>query len=255
MPSSALKIAHSTLAQTKKEQSRIALLIDADNVPAQKIELILAEIANYGVANIRRAYGNWTNPNLGHWKKCLHEHAIHPVQQFDYTKGKNATDAALIIDAMDLLYTQNLDAFAIVSSDCDFTPLVMRILTNGLKAYGFGGGQTPAPFVQACSNFSYLENINQTSLFETVKSISSTKKTGKQLKQNTKLINFLREAIAATKEPNKWSTLSAIGIYVSKQGVFDSSDYGYAKLSALFEAIDIFELDRKPEGIYVREKK
>ncbi len=178
------------------------------------------------------------------------------MQQFDYTKGKNATDAALIIDAMDLLYTQNLDAFAIVSSDCDFTPLVMRILTNGLKAYGFGGTQTPAPFVQACSSFSYLENISQTSLPEIAKSTASgTKKTGKQLKQDTKLIIFLRNAIAETQEADQWSRLSAIGIHVKREACFDPGQYGYAKLIGLFEAIDLFEINRRPEGIYVREKK
>lgn len=113
-------------------QSKIALLIDADNAPAAKIEAIVSEIAKYGVANIRKAYDNWKSPALNAWEKCLHKHAIHPVQQFDDTKGKNATDVAMMIDAMDLLYVQQLDAFAIVSSDCDFTPLVMRILTNGL---------------------------------------------------------------------------------------------------------------------------
>lgn len=128
-------------------EAKIALLIDADNAPAAKIEAILAEIAKYGVANTRRAYGNWKNPILKPWEDNLHEFAIRPVQQFDLTKGKNATDTALIIDAMDLLYTRNLDAFAIVSSDCDFTPLVMRILTDGLKVYGFGEKKTPKPFV------------------------------------------------------------------------------------------------------------
>lgn len=262
MQSSALKIAPSTAAQPKNERVKIALLIDADNAPAHKIESILTEIAKYGVANIRRAYGNWTKPSLAAWEACLHEYAIHPVQQFDYTKGKNATDAALIIDAMDLLYTRNLDAFAIVSSDCDFTPLVMRILTNGLKAYGFGEIKTPAPFVQACSTFLYLDMAGglpaQTSVLQAAKSSEfskiGAKKTGKQLKQDTKLMVFLRGAIAATKATNEWSTMSAIGIYVSKRAAFDPSDYGYAKLSALFEAIDVFELDRKPAGIYVREK-
>src|SRR5690348_5247530 len=131
----------------QQSESNIALLIDADNAPASKIVAILSVIAKYGVANIRRAYGNWKSPSLKSWEECLHEYAIRPIQQFDYTKGKNATDAALIIDAMDLLYTQRLDAFAIVSSDSDFTPLVMRILTSGLKVYGFGEKKTSLPFV------------------------------------------------------------------------------------------------------------
>ena len=142
----------------QQSESKIALLIDADNAPASKIEAILSEIAKYGVANVRRAYGNWKSQNIKSWEECLHEYAIRPVQQFDYTKGKNATDAAMIIDAMDLLYTQQLDAFAIVSSDSDFTPLVMRILTNGLKVYGFGETKTPLPFVRACSTFLYFRD-------------------------------------------------------------------------------------------------
>ncbi|QSA95973.1 NYN domain-containing protein [Methylococcus sp. EFPC2] len=139
--------------------AKIALLIDADNSPATKIDIILAELAKYGVANIRQAYGNWKNPNLKPWENVLHEYAIRPIQQFAYTKGKNATDIALVIDAMDLLYSQRLDAFCIVSSDSDFTPLIMRILTNGLKVYGFGEKKTPLPFVKACSRFVYLEAL------------------------------------------------------------------------------------------------
>src|SRR5574338_997599 len=139
--------------------TRIALLIDADNSPAAKIDLILSEIAKYGVANIRRAYGNWKSSSLKSWEAVLHEYAIRPIQQFDYSKGKNASDIALIIDAMDLLYTQKLDAFCLASSDSDFTPLVMRIRANGLKVLGFGEKKTPEPFVNACSRFLYLENL------------------------------------------------------------------------------------------------
>ena len=246
----------------KPSQLNIALLIDADNAPADKIESILTEIAKHGVANIRRAYGNWTKPNLKHWQACLHEYAIRPVQQFDYTKGKNATDAALIIDAMDLLYTRKLDAFAIVSSDCDFTPLVMRILTNGLKAYGFGESKTPSPFVRACSTFLYLETIDQTSELEAnqistdaAKNTSGMRKAGKLLKQDTKLMNLLRGAIASTKELDEWARLSAIGVHIKNQASFDARNYGYAKLSNLFEAIDTFETCRKPKGVYVRCRK
>jgi len=125
--------------------ARIALLIDADNAPAAKIDVILAELAKYGVANVRRAYGNWTKPGLKRWSDQLHEYAIRPVQQFDLTKGKNATDVSIVIDAMDLLYTSQLQAFAIVSSDSDFTPLVMRIRERGLEVYGFGEKKTPEP--------------------------------------------------------------------------------------------------------------
>jgi uncharacterized protein (TIGR00288 family) len=239
----------------QQSESKIALLIDADNAPASKIEAIVSEIAKYGVANIRRAYGNWKSPVLKAWEECLHEYAIRPVQQFDYTKGKNATDAAMIIDAMDLLYTQQLDAFAIVSSDCDFTPLVMRILTNGLKVYGFGEKKTPLPFVYACSTFLYLETIDQAvNSEETSKVSASVKKTGKELKQDTKLISLLRGAISSTLDDDGWSNLAEIGGHIANQTSFDPRNYGYAKLSGLFEAIDLFEIQRKNRAVYVRSK-
>jgi len=240
----------------QQSESKIALLIDADNAPASKIDAILSEIAKYGVANVRKAYGNWKSPNLKGWEDCLHEYAIHPVQQFDYTKGKNATDAALIIDAMDLLYTQRLDAFAIVTSDCDcdFTPLVMRILTNGLKVYGFGEKKTPPPFVYACSTFLYLETIDQTVDSETSKISASAKKTGKELKQDTKLMNLLRSAVSNTQDDDGWSILAQVGSHISNQTSFDPRNYGYAKLSGIFEAIDLFEIQRKNKAIFVRSK-
>jgi uncharacterized LabA/DUF88 family protein len=238
----------------QQSESKIALLIDADNAPASKIDAILSELAKYGVANIRKAYGNWKNPGLKAWEECLHEYAIQPIQQFDYTKGKNATDAALIIDAMDLLYTQKLDAFAIVSSDCDFTPLVMRILTNGLKVYGFGEKKTPLPFVYACSTFLYLETLDQNSDSEVLKVAVSIKKTGKELKQDTKLINLLRSAVSNTENDDGWSRLSQVGGHIANHTSFDSRNYGYRKLSELFEAIDLFEIQRINKLIYVRNK-
>ncbi len=235
-------------------ESKIALLIDADNAPASKIDAILSEIAKYGVANIRKAYGNWKNPKLKGWEACLHEYAIHPVQQFDYTKGKNATDAALIIDAMDLLYTQKLDAFAIVSSDCDFTPLVMRILTSGLKVYGFGEKKTPLPFVYACSTFLYLETIDQAIDPETSKVPDPVKKTGQELKQDTKLMNLLRGAVSSTQDDDGWSSLAEVGAHIANQASFDPRNYGYAKLSGIFDVIDLFESQRKNKVVYVRSK-
>jgi uncharacterized protein (TIGR00288 family) len=239
----------------QQSESKIALLIDADNASASKIEAIISEIAKYGVANVRRAYGNWKSQSLKAWEECLHEYAIRPVQQFDYSKGKNATDAAMIIDAMDLLYTQHLDAFAIVSSDCDFTPLVMRILTNGLKVYGFGEKKTPLPFVYACSTFLYLETIDQSSSSEEPSKVStSIKKTGKELKQDTKLISLLRGAISSTLDDDGWSSLAEVGGHIANQASFDPRNYGYAKLSGLFEAIDLFEVERRNKTVYVRKK-
>jgi uncharacterized protein (TIGR00288 family) len=239
----------------QQSESKIALLIDADNAPASKIEAIVSELAKYGVANIRKAYGNWKSPTLKAWEQCLHEYAIRPVQQFDYTKGKNATDAAMIIDAMDLLYSQQLDAFAIVSSDCDFTPLVMRVLTNGLKVYGFGEKKTPLPFVYACSTFLCLETIDQAVISEETSKINaSAKKTGKELKQDTKLISLLRSAVSSTLDDDGWSNLGAIGGHIANQASFDPRNYGYVKLSGLFEAIDLFEIQRKDMAVYVRSK-
>lgn len=241
----------------QQSESKIALLIDADNAPASKIEAIVSEIAKYGVANIRKAYGNWKSANLKAWEECLHEYAIRPVQQFDYTKGKNATDAAMIIDAMDLLYTQKLDAFAIVSSDSDFTPLVMRILTNGLKVYGFGEKKTPLPFVYACSTFLYLETIDQsiTSDDDEQKSATSARKPGKELKQDTKLMNLLRSTVTSTLDDDGWASLAIIGGHIKNQASFDSRNYGYANLSGLFEAIDLFEVKRRNKAVYVRHKR
>ncbi len=140
-------------------QPRIALLIDADNAPASKIDVILAELAKVGVVNIRRAYGNWKKDGLKGWEAVLHEYAIRPIQQFDYSKGKNATDIGMVIDAMDLLYTDQPEAFGIVSSDSDFTPLVMHLKAKGAQVFGFGAKKTPMPFANACSRFLYLENL------------------------------------------------------------------------------------------------
>ena len=144
-----------------EQVARIALLIDADNSPSSKIDVILAELAKIGVANIRRAYGNWKKDGLRGWEAVLHEYAIRPVQQFDYSKGKNATDMSMVIEAMDLLYTDRPEAFGIVSSDSDFTPLVMHLKAKGAQVYGFGAKKTPLPFVNACSRFLYLENLGQ----------------------------------------------------------------------------------------------
>ena len=142
-----------------ERQARIALLIDADNSPSSKIDVILAELAKLGVVNVRRAYGNWKKDGLKGWESVLHEYAIRPIQQFDYSKGKNATDMGMVIDALDLLYTDEPDAFGIVSSDSDFTPLVMHLKAKGAQVFGFGAKKTPMPFVNACSRFLYLENL------------------------------------------------------------------------------------------------
>ena len=248
------------------QDTNIALLIDADNSPASKIEEILDELANYGVINIRRAYGNWKSPHLKGWEAVLHEFAIQPMQQFAYTKGKGATDAAMIIDAMDLLYTKSLDGFCLVSSDSDFTPLVMRIRANGLKVFGFGEKKTPEPFVNACSKFLYLENLGNLEPTPTPPAEAQeaakappppqpAKLSAKELKGNTRLVSMLRKSVEAAADEEGWAGLGAVGQHISKQASFDSRNYGYAKLKDLFQAIGLFEMRTKDKSIYVRDKK
>ncbi len=247
-------------------ESRIALLIDADNSPASKIDEILDELANHGVINIRRAYGDWKSRHLKAWEGVLHEYAIQPMQQFAYTKGKNATDAAMIIDAMDLLYTKQLDGFGIVSSDSDFTPLVMRIRANGLKVFGFGEKKTPSPFVSACSKFLYLETLGapaepdaktpaEADSAQASPKAVSTRLGAKELKSDTRLVTLLRKAVEAGADDEGWASLGAIGQHISKQASFDSRNYGYAKLKDLYQAIGLFDIQAKDKGVYVRDKR
>lgn len=230
------------------EEINIALFIDADNSPAKSAQKIFSELARYGKVNIRRAYGNWRSDNLKSWGEVLHEHAIQPIQQYDLTKGKNATDMAMTIAIMDILYTKHVDTFCIVTSDCDFTPLATRIREEGKRVIGFGRRKTtPPPFVNACSNFLYLEDDppEETGSSEKKNPTAETKITGPQLRQDTKLMNLIREAIAAGSDDEGWTNLSAVGTHISNHASFDSRNYGYAKLSALIEAIGMFELRSK----------
>lgn len=216
----------------------IALLIDADNAPAGKVEFIIAELATWGAVNIRRAYGNWKSEKLKGWAEVLHEYAIQPVQQFDLVKGKNATDMAMLVDAMDILYTKGVGTFCLVSSDCDFTPLVLRLRADGKQVIGFGGQKTPLPFVNSCSRFLYLDEDPKQEAVRKEKA-----KDPKQLKSDAKLIKLLRTAVEATANEDGWAKLGAVGSHISNQGSFDSRNYGFGKLSDLFKAIDFFEVD------------
>lgn len=210
---------------------RIALLIDADNVSHTNIAAMLAELSKYGTANIRRAYGDWGSGGLKGWKAKLHEFAIRPIQQFSYSTGKNATDIALVIDAMELLYTQKLDAFCIASSDADFTPLVMQLKANGHDVYGFGARKTPEPFVNACSTFLYLEGLDEVgeeqpgakpsakpvakanaetaAKADTVKAAKTSAK--KSVAQDTKLVTILRGAVQASARDYGWAPMAQLG--------------------------------------------
>ena len=225
----------------------IAMLIDADNSPAKSIQNILSELARHGKVNIRRTYGNWTSSNLKGWTAVLQEHAIQPIQQYDYSKGKNATDIAMTIDAMDILYTKQVDGFCIVTSDCDFTPLVTRILSDGKSVIGFGERKTPSAFVNACSTFLYLDD-------EAEKQIKKYSKN--ELKGDTKLITLIREAISGTMNDDGWAKLSKVGSHISNRASFDSRNYGYSRLSDLIDATGLFEIRRdEHQHFEVRDKR
>ncbi len=230
-------------------EKRLALLIDADNAPASKIDRILGEVARHGAANVRRAYGNWKSPHLKAWEATLHTYAIRPIQQFAYTSGKNASDMAMVIDAMDLLYARNLDAFAIVSSDADFTPLVMRILTEGVKVYGFGEKKTPEPFVNACSQFTYVEGLVEP---DAGNEPAAQATSVKPLRGDSRLVQMLRSAVDAAAGDDGWAHLSAVGTQISNQASIDPRNYGYRKLSDLIDATGLFDVRRTNQVVHIR---
>lgn len=252
---------------------RIALLIDAENVPHSKIADILAELSKYGTANIRRAYGDWASAGLKNWKDKLHDFAIRPIQQFSYSTGKNATDIALVIDAMELLYTQELDAFCLASSDADFTPLVMQLKANGHEVYGFGERKTPAPFVNACTAFLYLDTLDEPLVAaapmepatkpkakakaeDKAKPAPVAKPASKPLSQDTKLVTVLRGAVEATAREDGWAAMSAAGLAARRQAPIDPRNYGVRNFTALFEATGLFDIARLENGqSYVADKR
>ncbi|RJO63225.1 MAG: NYN domain-containing protein [Myxococcales bacterium] len=265
-----------------EKQPNIALLIDADNSPASKIDVILAELAKVGVTNIRRAYGNWKKDGLKGWEAVLQEYAIRPIQQFDYSKGKNATDMGMVIDAMDLLYTDQPEAFGIVSSDSDFTPLVMHLKAKGSQVFGFGAKKTPKPFVNACTRFLYLENLGQAAGPEKPMrptKASSGRKSGEAskdethaasepapdsapirlgtaaLKQDARLVSLLRNVVESAAGEDGWAPLGSVGQQIGNQASFDPRNYGYRKLIDLIEATQLFELDRRGSQLVLRDKR
>lgn len=239
------------------EDKRIALLIDCDNVSHNSIEGVLEELAKYGMVNVRHAHGDWNSPSLSGWIERLHPHAIRPMQQFAYTKGKNATDSAMIIDAMDLLYSQNVDAFALMTSDSDFTPLVLRILESGLPVYGFGEKKTPKPFVDACSPFIYTENLvtEKEDKPSVVKKPAS--KDRNKLKGDTSLMKLLRTAVEQTSEDDNWAHMSKVAHYISNNSSFSAINYGYKKLGDLIKATELFEVEMRNDGtaMYIKDSR
>lgn len=237
------------------ERKRIALLIDCDNVSHNSIEGVLEELAKHGMVNVRHAHGDWKSQSLSGWIDRLHPHAIRPMQQFAYTKGKNATDAAIIIDAMDLLYSNNVDAFALMTSDSDFTPLVLRILESGLPVYGFGETKTPQPFVDACSTFIYTENIVAQKEEKSENHKQPLKKNRNELSKDTALVKLLRTAVEQTSEDDGWAHLSKVGHYISNNSSFSSINYGYKKLGDLIRASELFDVEMRKDGtaMYIKD--
>ena len=240
-----------------EKTQRIALLIDCDNVSHDSIEGVLEEIAKYGKVTVRHAHGDWKSQNLSGWVEKLHPNAIRPLQQFAYTAGKNATDSAMIIDAMDLLYSKTVDAFALMTSDSDFTPLVMRILESGMPVYGFGEKKTPLPFVNACSQFIYTENLAKSPDETKDNGNTKTKKSRNELRGDTALVNLLRTAVEQSSGDDGWSHMGQVGNYISNNSSFSSINYGYTKLSDLIRATELFQIEMKNNNtvMYVKDRK
>lgn len=250
---------------------RLAVLIDADNVPYSNIRGMLEEIAKYGTPTFKRIYGDWTKPTVSGWKPVLLETAITPVQQYSYTQGKNATDSAMIIDAMDILYSGKVDGFCIVSSDSDFTRLATRLREAGMKVIGIGERKTPSPFIVACDKFIYIEIINApVNIQETsakVKSKKPAEPSRKKTEDNEQQIQIrkakrlIAASISDLADDNGWAYLGDVGnLMLKKQPDFDPRNFGYAKLTPLIRSFD-FEIDERDSGqnnikhIYIRNRK
>ncbi|MCH9740010.1 MAG: NYN domain-containing protein [Epsilonproteobacteria bacterium] len=239
-----------------KNEDHIALFIDSDNISHRALEGILNELSKYGVVNIRQAYGNWTKDNLKNWEEKLLEFAIKPIQQFDYSKHKNATDILMTIDAIDMLHTKKIDAFAFATSDSDFTPVVMRVQQEGIKVFGFGEKKTPQAFMAACSQFIFTENLMQNINSPTSEPSQPVKKTTKDLKNDKWLLNLFKNAHLQTMDEFGWSNLADLGTYINNNSSFSPVNYGYKKLSNLLRAIDIFDIymDEESKQMSVRDK-
>lgn len=239
----------------------LALLIDGDNASPKIVGGLLAEIANYGTASVKRIYGDWTKPNLNGWKDCLLEHSIQPVQQFAYTTSKNATDGAMIIDAMDLLYTGRFSGFCIVSSDSDFARLAARVREQGLTVYGFGERKTPRPFITACDKFVYFDVLNASATDQdqtpdvrgnsTLAAVvaAATKPVPGKTPLDGAAIEMLIKAIEATAEEDGQANLARVGAHLAKQAPdFDARNYGFPRLTNLVEASGVAEVQRVGEN-------
>lgn len=225
----------------------IALLIDADNSRADSLDDVLTILGDLGTVNIRRAYGNWSKPGLKGWSAIIHRHAIEPQQQFDITKGKNATDMRMTIDAMDLLYAGHVDGFGIMSSDSDFMPIAMRIRQNGLPVYGFGSSKTPEGFRQACTRFIDVSAVAATAATEVEDAPQDKPPVGPDL------VKLLGDAWKASKrDEHGFTTISEMGQRAANRSSFDARSYGFSRLSELLESLPNFEVQKREGMMYVR---
>ena len=241
---------------------KLAVLIDGDNIPSAYVKEMMEEIAKYGNPTIKRIYGDWTKPHLSKWKNILLENALTPIQQYGYTKGKNSTDSAMIIDAMDILYSEKVDGFCLVSSDSDFTRLATRLREAGMKVFGIGEKKTPEPFIVACDKFIYIEILKYQSE-ENESELTESKST---LKSNVdkitpKVIKLISSTISDLADDDGWAFLGDVGnLLQKKQPNFDSRNYGFQKLTPLIKSIKKFEIEQResPKGrfklIYVKNK-
>jgi len=241
---------------------RLAVLIDADNIPSRLIGGILEEIAKYGAPTFKRIYADWTKPHVAGWKSVLLDHAITPVQQYSYTTGKNSSDSALIIDAMDILYTGRMDGFCLVSSDSDFTRLATRLREAGMKVFGMGEQKTPPAFRAACDKFIYIEILNQQENSpEPDKKRNETKKEKVISKPDKNLISLLTSSVNDIADENGWAFLGELGSFVlKKRPDFDPRNYGFEKLLPLIKSLHSFDIDERETGrrnvklVYVKAK-
>jgi uncharacterized protein (TIGR00288 family) len=246
---------------TANKNAHIALFIDSDNISHRALDGIINELSKYGVVNIRQAYGNWTKDNLKNWEDKLLELAIKPIQQFDYSKNKNATDILMTIDAIDLLHTKQIDAFAFATSDSDFTPVVMRVQAEGIKVYGFGEKKTPKPFMAACSQFIFTENLMSNEYSKSPapeeKVQVAKRKNGAEMRKDSWLVNLLQNAVEQTMEDDGWANLADIGQYINNNSSFSPINYGYKKLSQLIDQIDLFDIyvDENSKQMSIRDKR
>jgi uncharacterized LabA/DUF88 family protein len=244
----------------------LAVLIDADNIPYSNVKEMMEEIAKYGTPTFKRIYADWTKPHVAGWKNVLLENAITPIQQYSYTSGKNATDSAMIIDAMDILYTGRVDGFCIVSSDSDFTRIATRLREAGMKVFGIGEKKTPLPFISACDKFIYLEILKAPQ--ETVKSPVPSKDAKTESQENEVirsvdkgLIRLIADSINDIADEDGWAFLGNLGtLLLKKKPDFDSRNYGFVKLLPLIKSINKFQIDERKSGkanikhVYVRTK-